>query len=93
MFSPHGAEGEPNTQTTEYQGITHRTSNIHLFLKYLENFIILAEIIMNLTMKERIYTTPDVLIVELQAEQPILTASDGWGIDELESNDCGDFGW
>lgn len=93
MFSPHGAEGEPNTQTTEYQHITHRTSNIHLFLKYLENFIILAEIIMNLTMKERIYTTPDVLIVELQAEQPILTASDGWGIDELESNDCGDFGW
>lgn len=48
---------------------------------------------MNLAMKERIYTTPDVLIVELQAEQPILTASDGWGIDELESNDCGDFGW
>lgn len=93
MFSPHGAEGEPNTQTTEYQDITHRISNIHLFLKYLENFIILAEIIMNLTMKERIYTTPDVLIVELQAEQPILTASDGWGIDELESNDCGDFGW
>lgn len=93
MFSPHGAKGEPNTQTTEYQDVTHRTSNIHLFLKYLENFIILAEIIMNLTMKERIYTTPDVLIVELQAEQPILTASDGWGIDELESNDCGDFGW
>ena len=63
MFSPHGAEGEPNIQTTEYQDVTHHTSNIHLFLKYLENFIILAEIIMNLTMKERIYTTPDVLIV------------------------------
>ena len=93
MFSPHSAEGEPKTQTTEYQDITHHTSNIHLFFEIFREFIILAETIMNLTMKERIYTTPDVLIVELQAEQPILTASDGWGIDELESNDCGDFGW